>query len=211
MRDQYRSISFLEKNDKKYQEYSKKMQFLRNTNRFIGESDSKQTITAWLERVMTMHISRVFIHSTCNILTWEELNSFNQYTRKYSEIDGLFNSNDGSLYIEVKASQSKSSLSKGKSQINKNLKLMTLISKNTIGILVMADCRCFDSSFGFSIEKIEDENTNSTQYKKIEGLDLPESFNSSHKWLWLLSQEDVHQLATQYGSPQTETTDPDYL
>ena len=97
MRDQYRSISFLEKNDKKYQEYSKKMQFLRNTNRFIGESDSKQTITAWLERVMTMHISRVYIHSTCNILTWEELNSFNQYTRKYSEIDGLFNSNDGFL------------------------------------------------------------------------------------------------------------------
>ena len=211
MRAQYRSIKLIETNDKNYQEYSKKMQFLRNTNRFAGEADSKQVITAWLERVMNKHLSGTFIHSKYNILTWEELNSLNQYTRKYTEIDGLFSSKDGTLYIEVKASHSKSSLNRGKTQINKNLKLITFISKNPIAILVMADCRCFDPTFGFSIESIEDGTTTSTLYKKIDGLNFPESFNSSNKWLWLLSQDDVHQLATLYGSPQTDADNQEYL
>ena len=105
----YRSVQLIEKNDVKYQDYCKQMKSIKNSNRFVGERDSKQQITHWLELVVIKHLSNSFTHDTRNILTWEELNFFNQYHRKYSEIDGLFCTKDGALYIEVKASLSKSS------------------------------------------------------------------------------------------------------
>jgi hypothetical protein len=200
----YRSVELIEKNDGRYQYYCKKMKFIKNSNRFVGERDAKQLITSWLERVIIKHLSSSFTHDTRNILTWEELNFFNHYNRKYSEIDGLFCTSDGTLYVEVKASLSKSSFSRGKSQINKNLNLISIPSKNSKAALVMADCRCFDPTFGFSKEYVETQKAKNGIYKYIEGLTFPNSFSSSLKWIWLLNQDDVQQLAEMYGSPYTE-------
>ena len=113
-----------------YQEHCRKMKFIKNCNRFIGEPDYKQVITAWVEAVIVKHLSRKFPYDSRSILTWEELSSTNQYVRKYREIDGLFAFSEGLIYVEVKASLSKSNLKRGKTQVNENLKLLTTIDPN---------------------------------------------------------------------------------
>ena len=71
-------------------------------------------------------------------------------------------------------------------------------------ILTMADCRCYDPTFGYAKEYIEEEKTAGELYKHIEGLKYPESFDGTSKWLWLLNEIDVTELATIYGSPQED-------
>ena len=207
---QFRSVSLIDESDSKYQEHCKNMQLIRNCNRFIGEPDYKQVITAWLEAVIIQHLSSTFIFDKRNILTWEELSNYNQYSRRYREIDGLFSSNDGLIYIEVKASLSKSNFQKGKTQINDNLKLLASISKQPRAVLILADCRCFDPTFGYAKEFIEEKKATSDVYKNIEGMNFPTSLGDSSKWLWLLNQDEVQTLAALYGPPNEEELQPEY-
>ena len=185
-----------------YQEHCRKMKFISNCNRYIGAPDPKQVITAWLETIIIKHFSKKFSHDKRSILTWKELTNTNQYVRKYREIDGLFTSSDGLIYIEVKASLSKSSYRRGKTQLNENSKLLMSIDPNIKAILTMADCRCYDPTFGYAKEFIDEENISSEIYKNIEGLKYPDSFDGSSKWLWLLSEVNVAELAKIYGHPQ---------
>jgi hypothetical protein len=204
MLEKYKSINLIGRMDRYYQEHCRKMKFIQNCNRFIGETDSKQVITAWLEAAIVNHLSRKFSHDNRSILTWEELSNTNQYVRKYREIDGLFSSPEGLIYVEVKASLSKSTFKKGKTQINENLKLLATIDPNVKAILAMADCRCYDPTFGYAKDYIEEEKTSSELYKNIEGLKYPESFYCTSKWLWLLNEADVIKLANIYGPPQED-------
>jgi len=204
MHAQYRSINLIPKDDQRYQEHCSKMRFINNSNRFSGDFDYKQVITAWLEQKIIQHVSRKFIYDKRCILTWEEITSMNRYSRKFKEIDCLFSSDDGPLYMEVKASLSKSSFKRGKTQINENFKLLSLVNNKTKSILVMADCRCFDSSFGYAKEFIDSDTDTSARYKLIHGLGIPEAWSGSDKWLWLLDQKDVLELAKVYGPPEEE-------
>jgi hypothetical protein len=200
----YKSISLIGREDRQYLEHCKKMKFIQNSNRFIGEPDYKQVITAWLEAVVIKHLSEKFTHDKRSILTWEELTNTNQYIRKYREIDGLFTSSEGLIYVEVKASLSKSSFKRGKTQVSENSKLLVSIDPNLKAILTLADCRCYDPTFGYAKEFIDDEKSASELYKSIEGLKYPDSFNESSKWLWLLNEMDVLKLSEIYGPPQDD-------
>ena len=180
------------------------MKFINNINRFLGDFDYKQVITAWLEQKVIEHVSRKFLYDRRRILTWEEITSMNQYSRKYKEIDCLFNSDDGLLYMEVKASLSKSSYKRGKTQINDNSKLLSLVNDKVKSILVMADCRCFDPTFGYAKEFIDANADTSERYELIHGLGYPESWSASDKWLWIIDQKDVLELAKVYGPPQED-------
>ena len=204
MLERYKSINLIGRMNRHYQEHCRKMKFIKNCNRFIGEPDYKQVITAWVEAVIVKHLSRKCPYDSRSILTWEELSSTNQYVRKYREIDGLFAFSEGLIYVEVKASLSKSNFKRGKTQVNENLKLLTKIDPNVKAILTMADCRCYDPIFGYAKEYIEEEKTAGELYRHIEGLKYPESFDGTSKWLWLLNEIDVTELATIYGSPQEE-------
>jgi hypothetical protein len=151
--------------------------------------------------VILKYLSVKFTQNKKTILTWEELTNTNKYVRKYREIDGVFNSPEGLIHIEVKASLSKSSFKKGKTQISESSKLLSTISPNSIGILMLADCRCYDPTFGYAKEFIENEMNSSELYKYIEGLKYPASFRSSSRWLWLLDENDTIELAKIYGPP----------
>lgn len=210
VRAKYRSVSLIDKNDKNYLAHVEKMRFIRNCNRSASEPDYKRVITSWLEVVVNKHLSKFFIQDTRNILTWEELNNMTQYCRRYREIDGLFSLGEEKIYIEVKASLSKSNFNKGKSQINETLTLLTTTSKRPLALLIMADCRCYDPSFGFAKDFIDEKINASDAYKPIEGLTIPNSFKDSSKWLWTLSQADVEQLANVYGPPKDEEFEEDY-
>lgn len=200
----YKSISLIGREDHQYLEHCRKMKFIQNCNRFIGELDYKQVITAWLEVVIIKHLSAKFPHDKRSILTWEELTNTNKYIRKYREIDGLFASSEGLIYVEVKASLSKSSYKRGKTQVGENSKLLASIDPNLKSILTLADCRCYDPTFGYAKEFIEDEKNSSELYKSIEGLKYPDSFDESTKWIWLLNEKDVLELSKIYGPPQEE-------
>jgi len=200
----YKSISLIDRMDRQYQEHCRKMKFIKNCNRYIGVPDYKQVITSWLETVIIKLLKAKFSHDKRSILTWEELTNRNQYVRKYREIDALFSSSAGLIYIEVKASLSKSSYKRGKTQVSENSNLLLSIDPNVKAILVMADCRCFDPSFGYAKEFIEEKMPSSKIYRNIEGLKYPDSFDSTSKWLWLINQIDVTELAKIYGSPQED-------
>jgi hypothetical protein len=200
----YKYIKLINRTDRQYQEYCRKMKLMKNCNRYLGEPDHKQVITAWLETVIVKHLSTKFTHDNRSILTWEELSNTNQYVRKYRELDGLFASTEGLIYVEVKASLSKSSYKRGMTQLIENSKLLSSIKPNLKAILTMADCRCYDPTFGYAKEFIEEEVTSSKICKKIEGIKYPESFDSTSKWLWLLSEMDINVLAKMYGPPQED-------
>jgi hypothetical protein len=204
VRGKFKSIILIGQTDKNYLEHFEKMRFDRNCNRGNNEQDYKRVITSWLEITITHHLSKSFEHDPRNILSWEELNSFNQYCRRYREIDGLFTLDEQKIYIEVKASLSKSNFNRGKTQINETLPLLASVTKNPTACLIMADCRCYDPTFGFAKEYIDAKIKESGSYKSISGLTVPTTFNKSQKWLWTLSQEDVEQLACLYGPPEEE-------
>lgn len=201
---QYKSINLIDRMDRRYQEHCKRMKFIRNCNRFIGETDYKQIVTFWLEAVIVKHLSKRFNPDKRSVLSWEELTSVNKYVRKYREIDGIFASTNGLIYLEVKASLSKSSYKRGKTQVNENLKLLASIDPNIKAVLAMADCRCYDPTFGFAKDFIEEQNTHSETYKIIEGLSYPDSFSDERKWLWLLNDMDIVELAKMYGPPHED-------
>ncbi len=202
----YKSISLIDRMDRQYQEHSRKMRFIQDSNRHIGEPDYKRVITSWLEATVIKHLSIRFLHDKRTILRWDELTNTNQYVRKYREIDGLFTSPEGLIYIEVKASLSKSNYKRGKSQVSENSKLLLSIDPNAKSILVMADCRCYDPTFGYAKNFIEEKKTSSENYKSIEGLKYPESFDGPSKWLWVLTETDITELAKLYGPPEEDNT-----
>jgi len=90
----------------------------RSINRHIAEPDSKRLITSWLELSLIKHFSQQYTFEKKNILTWEELNIYNIYIRKFSELDAVFSTINSNLYMEIKASLSKSNLRRGKDQID---------------------------------------------------------------------------------------------
>lgn len=204
MLERFNSVNLISRTDRHYQDHCRKMSFIKNCNRFVGTPDSKQVITSWLEAVIVKHLSKKFTHDNRSILTWKELSSNNQYFSKYREIDGLFSSPQGLIYIEVKASLSKSSFNRGKIQVNENFRLLSKLEPNLMAILVMADCRCYDPTFGYAKDYIEKENTSNVLYKNIEGLNYPKSFYDASNWLWLLNETDVTELANIYGPPQED-------
>ncbi len=204
MHFKYRSVRLIDKGEKIYKEHCERIRFLEKSNRIIGEPDYKRSITSWLEIVLVKYLSKTLTPDSRNILTWEELDSYNRYLRKFREIDGFFSIGTEKIFIEVKASLSKSNFNRGKTQIKETLQLLARTSHCVRGILIMADCRCFDPTFGYAKEIIEGKISASESYKTIEGLNFEPIFVKSEKWLWTLSQEDVLKLAELYGPPEDE-------
>jgi len=202
MLNKYKSISLMNKDSKYYRDYLKSLYDNRNINKGESEPDPKYVITKWAEDCITQLLSSHYKKIDKNILTWMELNSYGIYNRRFRELDGLFEFDGKYIYLEVKASQSKSNYRRGKSQINANLSMINLIRANTVGVLCMLDCRCFDNDFGFyehpeTIENPEIENI----YKVLRGLTLPLEIDHHCKYYWLISESETNALGNKYGEP----------
>ena len=200
MRSVYRSVSLIDKSNINYIRHCNKMAADRSINRHIAEPDSKRLITSWLELSLIKHFSQQYTFEKKNILTWEELNIYNIYIRKFSELDAVFSTINSNLYMEIKASLSKSNLRRGKDQIDKNLQLIRRINSNFSAQLIMADCRCFDKSFGYNKDEIVELMQESNQYALIEGLEGQETIPPP-KSLLILNEADVLNLAARFGPP----------
>ena len=85
-----------------------------------------------------------------------------------------------------------------------------MISPNITAVLIMADCRYFDPSFGYAKEFIDEKNSNTDVYTLCEGLEGSIDFSSSNKWIWLLNEQDVKNLTDEFGPPHHEEESTEY-
>ena len=196
-----KSVALIPRTDKGYLEHCKKMRESKKINSAESIPDRKATISAWMEssfnQIMGMHYTKV----ETDIITWLELNRYGSYSRRFKEIDGFFKFENRYILLEVKSSISKSSFTKGKSQVNSNQELLSNIYPNVAAILVLADCRCFDSEFGYAIEMVTETTQNGSSYQLVGGLKPPEITNESNKFLWLINESEVTRIADIYGPP----------
>lgn len=173
MLQKIKSVSLISKTNKSYIDYCKTFRESRNINRSETIPDRKSIISKWIEQSLNNLLSQQYIRSENNIITWLELTPYGIYSKRYKEIDGFYKTNEGYLLLEVKCSISKSSYTKGKSQINTNLELISKIYPNTLGILALADCRYFDSELGYALDKVIEIFKDGNAYCLLEGLEFP--------------------------------------
>ena len=150
--------------------------------------DPQQVVTAWAELSINRLLSKYYESDDQLIMTWEELGSASSYRRKYKELDGLFKSADGLMYVETKASTSNSSVKKGRSQINENLKML----------------------FGVISQEMRDQILTSTEYSIYQGIsDIPKIIPAT-KSMWILDEISVLEMVKQFGPPVDEFNVPDF-
>lgn len=203
-----KSVSLISKSDSAYLEFCRKIRASKNINRGETTPDRKITVSNWIERVLNDVVSKRYKRIEKNIISWQELTLYGSYSKRYRELDGLFQQEKFTIILEVKASISKSSFSKGRSQVNSNLNLVRKIYPNTIAILALVDCRFFDSEFGYAMDQVIETIQGESAYELIKGLNPPEIIDGNNKILWILNESEVQQIASIYGAPYD--LDPDF-
>lgn len=203
-----KSISLVSKSDAAYLEFCKKIRASKNVNRGATTPDRKSTISNWIERAVNDVISQQYMRIEKNIITWQELTPYGSYSKRYKELDGFFREDKLHIILEVKASISKSSFSKGRSQVNSNLDLVRKIYPNTIAILALVDCRSFDSEYGYAMDQVIEMIQSESTYALARGLNPPKIIDGKNKILWILNELEVQQIVSIYGPPYD--LDPDF-
>lgn len=199
-----KSVPLISRSDKAYLSYCKDMRYQKNINRGETTPDTTLEISKWIEKIINKLISQKYKKIEADIITWQELTSYGTYIKRYKEMDGLFEFENGYAILEVKASVSKSSFKRGISQIKSNVDLVSVLCPNLASILVLADCRRFDKNFGYAIDKVMMLIQNEMNFSLITGLDPPVMESESKNIFWIISDGDIEKIAQIYGSPQDE-------
>jgi hypothetical protein len=172
--------------------------------------DPSADVTAWLELVVCTEFKNRLTIFPDNILRWETLNARNFVTRHYKQLDGVFNLKADSLIIlEVKASQSKGSVSKGIKQLAETHRILRARYKSITSVLVAADCREFNENFGHTDESTITTMASKAGYRVDSDLENISSIERSQQYFYALDATAVMHLAATYGGP--EITEDEYL
>ena len=172
--------------------------------------DPQQVVTAWAESSVNRLLGTYYESDERSILTWEELGSASSYRRKYKELDGLFKTPYGPLYVETKASTSNSSVKKGRSQINENLQLLSSINSKFSALLVLCDCHVLDQEFGVMSQEMKAQILTSNEYSIYQGIaDIPKIIPET-KSMWILDEISVLEMVEQFGPPVDELNSSDF-
>ena len=112
-------------------------------------ADSRQELTGMVEGCVRQEMQLHYSQTDFRVLRWEQLDSRNRYVVKFRELDGVFETSNGSsILLEVKASASKSSLRTGLEQLHASVRTATHAKARTIGVLVVADLGEWFDTFG---------------------------------------------------------------
>lgn len=172
--------------------------------------DPQQVVTAWAESSINRLLAKYYESDDRSILTWEELGAGGSYRRKYRELDGLFKSANGLLYVETKASTSNSSIKKGSSQINENLQMLSGIISAFSALLVLCDCQVLDQEFGVMSPEMNAQILTSNEYSIFQGItDIPKIIPKT-KSMWIIDESSVLELVKLFGPPVDEFNSPDF-
>jgi hypothetical protein len=196
-----KNASLVSRSNPLYLSYCREKAALKNSNPRDRVPDPRYVVTNWAEKTVNRYLGRFFEYDDRSILSWSELDSRNTYRRKYKELDGIFFSQTGSLYVETKGSFSKSSLKRGVLQVNENLKLLSIINPRFAGLLVLCDCHLIDPELGVMAEELKNETIASKEYLIYQGLSQLPKILPSTKSIWLLGEGAVLELVDIFGSP----------
>jgi hypothetical protein len=202
------NVRFINSQNSEYRAYCRRMNLEKKINTIEKIIDPTIYVSSWLESAVVSKIKNNQTFHEDNILQIDMLGPTNIISRKYKELDGVFNlTNDSVTVLEIKASQSKSSVSRGINQLNNTRKILQSRFKNITSILVSADCRSLCSTFGqaeFSlIEALAKENN----YILFNDLDLISKFRQELNCLYLIDSDTVLKFTDIYGSPNFEADD----
>ncbi len=99
---QIKNIALISRNNPRYVMHCREQIAIRNSIPKERVMDSQQLVTLWAESSINQLLGKYFEKDDRSILTWEELGSSASYRRKYKELDGLFRSSNGLIYVETK-------------------------------------------------------------------------------------------------------------
>lgn len=186
-----------------YLMYCRYMTLKKKLHKTKEKTIKDQTIfvSHWLEKTILSAIEKkINIHPN-NILQWDALEN-NKFNRRYKELDGVFNLTKNSVtVIEIKASQSKSSLTRGIKQLSSTNLILNAKFEKVITALIAADCRSLCSIFGDAelnlIQKIAEENN----FIILQDLNLISEMKYGFNYLYLLDSDSILTLTEKYGLP----------
>ena len=196
-----RNVHLSTKDSRFYKERCAYHATLRRIGSGEREADARRHVTEWAERVACQIVQQKFVQDNRNIISWEELNVYGHYARKHRETDGVFKLDQGSIFLEVKASTSQASIRKGRQQLHENLKLLNQTRDRFSGLLVLFDCSQISPDFSAPAQGSIEDLTNSGEYGIVQGNEWtlePERFN---KWVWLVDAQEVEAIISRYGPP----------
>jgi hypothetical protein len=112
-------------------------------------ADPRQELTGMVEDCVRQEMQLQYSQTDFRVLRWEQLDPCNRYVVKFRELDGVFETCNGTtMLLEVKASASKSSLRTGLEQLHASVRTATRAKARTIGVLVIADLGEWFDTFG---------------------------------------------------------------
>ncbi len=112
-------------------------------------ADPRQELTGMVEDCVRQEMQIHYSQTDFRVLRWEQLNPRNRYVVKFRELDGVFETCNGTtVLLEVKASASKSSLRTGLEQLHASVRTATHANARTIGVLVVANLGDWFDTFG---------------------------------------------------------------
>lgn len=172
--------------------------------------DPSADVTTWLELVVCNEFKNQLTIFPDNILRWETLNSRNFVNRQYKQLDGVFNlKTDSIIVLEIKASQSKGSVSRGIKQLADTRRILRTKYKSITSILVAADCRRLNEHFGHSDESTITTMASNAGYVVESDLENVSSIEEKMQYFYALDASSVSRLVDTYGAP--EVGEDDYL
>lgn len=186
-----------------YLMYCRYMTLKKKLHKTKEKTIKDQTIfvSHWLEKTILSAIEKkINIHPN-NILQWDVLEN-KKFNRRYKELDGVFNLTKNSVtVIEIKASQSKSSIIRGIKQLSSTNLILNAKFEKVITALIAVDCRSLCSIFGNAelnlIQKIAEENN----FIILQDLNLISEMKYGFNYLYLLDSDSILTLSEKYGLP----------
>lgn len=202
-----RNVRLSSKDNRSYRERCAYHATIRRIESGEREADARRHVTAWAEQMACRMIRQQYEQDSRNIISWEELNVYGHYASKHKETDGVFKLDQGSMFLEVKASTSPASIKRGKKQLNENLSLLGQTRNRFSGMLVLFDCSQLSLDFAAPAQGALESLKNSGEYGIVQGIDWAVDPGQFSKWLWLVDAQGVEQLISRYGPPAESDAD----
>lgn len=202
------NIRLINSQNNEYRAYCRRMRLEKNINTKEKIKDQTIYVSSWLESAVVSELQKTLTPHTDNILQWDVLGPTNIISRKFKELDGVFSLTEDSItVIEIKASQSKSSISRGITQLDSTRKILNSRFKKIISILVSADCRNLSNIFGQAELSLIEELATEYNYVLLKDLNLITKLEHSLNYLYLLDTDSIFKLTHEYGLPDFEKED----
>ena len=119
--------------------------------------DPRSRITQFVEERVRSAVAAELELTRLRVLRWEEEDPSSRYRIRFRELDGVFLGEKGEkVLLEVKASLSRSSVTKGLSQLADSLSIARISVPQAKGLLVFADTGRYDDLFGEKASNLDE-------------------------------------------------------